>query len=94
MADLNEDEIIRDWSVDEKDKSFILDFRGKYQLWVYIQICSLRLFGKLLENPNNLDVSIIGYACKSLDITIVSNINIPHRDSTKTKYKKLIFEYI
>ena len=34
MANLSEDKIIRDWSVDEKDKSFILDFRKNQNLLI------------------------------------------------------------
>ena len=53
-----------------------------------------KAFCKLLENPNHLDVSIIGYVCKAFDITIASNINILYRNSIKTKYRKMILGYL
>lgn len=94
QTNLSEDEIIRDWSLNQKDKLFIGKFKGQYRLWIYLQICALRLFGQLLENPNTLDSRIIGYACKTLDLSIIGTVDIPSRDATRTEHKKLIFEHL
>ena len=57
--DLSEDEIIRDWSLHVEDIVFVKKFRKKYQLWVYLQVCSLKLLGQLLDNPNTLYPSLM-----------------------------------
>ncbi|MBA8666544.1 DUF4158 domain-containing protein [Holosporaceae bacterium 'Namur'] len=94
QANLSEDEIIRDWSLSLEDRLFVRNFSNQYRLWVYLQICALRLFGQLLGNPNTLDARIIGYACKSLGLSIIGTVNTPSRDATRTEHKKLIFEYL
>lgn len=91
---LSEDEIIRDWSLHAEGLAFVKKFRKQYQLWVYLQLCSLTLFGQLLDNPNTLDTRIIGHACKSLLLDISGTVEMPERDATKTDYKKSIFAHL
>lgn len=91
---LSEDEIIRDWSLSTDDSIFIKKFRKQYQLWGFLQVCALRLFGQLLDNPNTLDTRIIGHACKLLGLDIVGTVNLPMRDATRTDYKKSIFSHL
>ena len=88
---LSEDEVIRDWSLHAEDLAFVKKFRKHYQLWVYLQICYLKLLGQLLDNPNTLDTRIIGHACKSLKLDIIGTVEVPERDATRTDYKKSIF---
>jgi TnpA family transposase len=94
QSQISEDEIVRDWSLNHLVISFVKKFRKQYQLWVYLQVCALKLFGQLLDNPNVLDSRVIGHACKSLSLEIVGTVEIPERDATKTDYKKQIFEYL
>lgn len=92
--DLSEDEIIRDWSLHSNDLAFIKKFRRQYQLWIYLQVCSLRLLGQLLDNPNTLNTRIVGHACKSLALDIVGTVEVPERDATRTDYKQSIFTHL
>lgn len=94
MNKISEDEIIRDWSLKAEDKSFVVKFNRSYRLWIYLQLCSLRCFGQMLENPNTLDSQIVGYACKSLNLPITATIAIPERDATRSEQKKQIFEHL
>ena len=91
---LSEDEILRDWSLSGAGLDFVSKFKKQYRLWVYLQLCALRLFGQLLENPNVLDTRIISYACKSLRSEIIATVEIPARDATRTDYKKFIFSHL
>ncbi len=94
MRELSEDEIIRDWSLNESDKKFISKFNTNYRLWIYLQLCFLKLFGQLIDDPNRLDSKIIGYACKILGLSIVATVELPERDATRTEHKTQIFKYL
>jgi len=91
---LSEEEIIRDWSLNSVDISFIRKFKTPYQLYIYLQICALKLFGQLLDNPNTIDARIIGHACKLLIIEAIGTVKIPSRPATRSEYKKLIFSHL
>lgn len=91
---LSEDGIIRDWSLKSLDIVFIRRFRKQYQLWIYLQVCALKLFGQLMDNPNILDTRIIGHVCQLLGLEIVGTVALPLREATKTDYKKLLFNHL
>lgn len=91
---LSEDEIMRDWSLSSQDLSFVKKFSKQYQLWIYLQICSLKLQGQLLESPNLIDTRIIGHACQYLGLNIIGTVFSPTRNATRSEYKKLIFAHL
>ena len=93
-ASLSEDEIIRDWSLTTDDKRFVGKFKTQYRLWIYLQVCALRMFGQLLENLNALDSRIVGHACNTLNLPILDTVEIPSRNATRTEYKKQIFDHL
>ena len=91
---LSEDELIQNWSLNDSDKRFLSKFNLDFRPWVYLQLCSLRLFGQLIDNPNTLDNAIIGYAYKSLNLPITLTVLLPDREATKTEQKKLLFQHL
>jgi hypothetical protein len=94
MDSLTEDDVIRDWSLGKRDTIFVRRFNKNYRLWIYLQVCSVKLFGQLLDNPNTLNSQIIGHACKVLALPIVATVIISNRATTRTDHKKLIFEHL
>lgn len=92
--ELNEDEIIRDWTLSLDDEKFVSKFNANYRLLIYLQLCALRLFGQLIENPNTLSSQIIAYACRRLDLPLVATVSVPDRDATRTEQKRMLFEYL
>lgn len=91
---ITEDEIIRDWTLGPEDRMVVAKLNKAYRLWFSVQLCSLKLFGQFFNHPNDLDTSILGYLCRQLKLPIVSTVKSPHRDATRTEYKKQIFEYL
>jgi len=91
---ISEDEIIRDWRFNKKDLSVVLTLNKPHRLWVAVQMCSLKLFGQFLDNPNDLASEIISYICKQLAVPITVRVEIPKRDATRTAHKKLIFNHL
>ncbi len=94
QTNLSEDEIIRDWSLTTDDKRFVGKFKTQYRLWIYLQVCALRMFGQLLENPNALDSRIVGHACNTMNLPILGTVEIPSRNATRTECKKQIFDHL
>jgi len=89
-----EEEIIRDWSFSVDDQKLISPINSNNRLWFSIELCGFKLFGQFIENPNKLDSRIIAHLCKQLYIPIVATVEIPSREATKTRHKKLIFEHL
>jgi hypothetical protein len=90
----SEEEIIRDWTLSQENLSLLSTLNKQYRLWVAVQLCSLKLFGQFVNNPNELASEIIAYLCKQTSSEITATVAIPLRDATKTAHKKLIFKHL
>lgn len=90
----SEEEIVRDWSLSADDKLELARYSKSYRIFVAIQFCSLRLFGRFLQEPNALQSSIISYLCKQLNLAPVLNIEIPEREATWLEHRKNILGYL
>jgi len=90
----SEEEIIRDWSLGQEDLALLSTLNKQYRLWVAVELCSLKLFGQFISNPNELTSEIIAYLCKQISFEITATVAIPRRNNTRTTHKQLIFKHL
>ena len=50
--ELSEDEIIRDWTLDESSKRLVERINKNHRLWFAVQLFAMKRYGRLLENPH------------------------------------------
>ena len=79
---ISEDEIIRDWTFSTLDKQLLYKLNKNNRIWAGVQLCALRLYGRLLENPNEILGQVISYICRQLDLAPTINICKPQRKAT------------
>jgi hypothetical protein len=91
---ISEDDIIRDWSLEDQDKVLLAKITREYRLWFAVQVCSLRSLGQFFNHPNDLESRVIGHLCKQLRLPMTGTVEIPQRDATRTDYKKMIFDHL
>lgn len=91
---ISEDEVIRDWTFSTLDKQLLYKLNKNNRIWAGVQLCALRLYGRLLENPNEILGQVISYICKQLDIAPTINICKPQRKATYIEHRRLIFEHL
>ncbi len=91
---LSEDEIIRDWKLDCLSKELVLKINKNHRLWFSVQLCSMKLYGRFLENPNELSNQVISYICKQLTLFPSITVRKPIRKATYIGHRKLIFEHL
>ena len=91
---ISEDEIIRDWTFSTLDKQLLYKLNKNNRIWAGVQLCALRLYGRLLENPNEILGQVISYICRQLDLAPTINICKPQRKATYIEHRRLIFEHL
>ena len=91
---ISEDSIIRDWTLSIHDKQLLNKLNKNNRIWVGAQICALQLYGRLLENPNELSSQVISYICKQLNQAPIVTIYKPQRQATYKEHRRLIFEHL
>ncbi len=59
--DFSDEEMDRDWTFSEADKKEINRYRTNSRLFISIQLCGVRLYGRFLVEVNDLSPRIVSY---------------------------------
>jgi hypothetical protein len=92
--EFSDEEIIRDWTLSEQDKQMLANYRKSNRQNIAIQICAMRLYGRLLGNYSDLSPKIINYINQQLDIPPTLHPSLPEREATYLEHRKNIFEHL
>jgi hypothetical protein len=57
-----------DWTLSENDKSEVGKYHTGFRLFVAIQLCSVRLYGRFLNDIHDLSPRIVSYLNGQLDL--------------------------
>lgn len=92
--EFSDEEMARDWTISESDIAEINKHQIRYRLFIAIQLCSVRLFGRFLSNVNDLSPRIISYLNGQLDLPPTLTVHVPDRKATYTEYRKNILAHL
>ncbi len=92
--DFSDEEMARDWTLSEGDKVEIGKYWKNSRLFVAVQLCSVRLYGRFLREVNDLSPRIISYLNKQLGLPPALIINVPDRKATYTEHRQNILNYL
>jgi len=90
----SDEEISRDWTLSDKDKRMIRKHRKNIRLFIAVQLCAVRLFGRFLKEVNELSPSIFNYINHQLNLPPSLVIEEPKRKATYTEYRKTILRHL
>ena len=66
--DFSDEEMARDWTLSEADKREINRYRTNSRLFIAIQLCAVRLYGRFLVEVNDLSPRIVSYLNSQLKL--------------------------
>jgi len=92
--EFSDEEMARDWTISENDIDEINKHRTRYRLFIAIQLCSVRLFGRFLSSVNDLSPRIISYLNSQLGLPPSLTVQAPDRKATYTEYRKNILAHL
>jgi len=92
--DFSDEEMARDWTLSQADKQEIGKYRKNSRLFIALQLCAVRLYGRFLLKVNDLSPRIISYLNSQLDLPPSLTIAIPDRDATVSEQRKNILNYL
>ena len=90
----SDEEMARDWTLSDEDKVEISRYRKKARLFVAVQICAVRLWGRLLADTHDLSPRISGYLGRQLELEPSLNVEMPERKATLSEQRNSILEYL
>ncbi len=90
----SDEEMARDWTLSESDLQEVSRFRKSARLYIAIQICCVRLYGRFVQKVNDLSLRIIHYLNKQLNLPVDLAPSISNRKATYFNYHKNILTYL
>jgi hypothetical protein len=90
----SDEEMVRDWTLSASDTQEIEKYRKNFCLFVTIQLCSVRLYGRFLNQVHDLSPHIINYLGQQLDLPPSLAVEVPERKATYTDHRQNIMTYL
>ncbi|MBM4206663.1 MAG: DUF4158 domain-containing protein [Gammaproteobacteria bacterium] len=92
--DFSDEEMARGWTLSEADFKEISKYRKNSRLFIAVQYCSIRLYGRFLAELNGLSPRIINYLNNQLGLPPSLALPKPEREATFSEYRKNILAYL
>lgn len=90
----SDEEMIRDWTLFEMDRSELKKYHKRFRLNLAIQVCSVRLYGRFLNPVQTLSSRIISYLSQQLELPPSLVIEVPKREATYLEQRQNILKYL
>ncbi len=84
----------RDWTLSAMGKQEVGKYRKNSRLFIAIQLCAVRLYGRFLGEINDLSPQIVNYLSSQLELPPSLTITVPDRDATFSEQRKNILGYL
>ncbi len=92
--EFSDEEMTRDWTLSADDSEEIGKYRKNTRLFIAIQLCAVRLYGRFLNDVHELSPRIVNYLNGQLDLPPVLTIEVPDRKATYAEHRKNILSYL
>ena len=90
----SDEQMVKDWSLSESDREEIGKYRKNFRLFIAIQICSVRLYGRFLNQVHDLSPHIVNYLGQQLALPPSLAIDVPQRKATYTDHRQNILKHL
>jgi hypothetical protein len=92
--EFSDEEMARDWTLSEGDREEIAKHRKSSRLFIAIQLCAVRLYGRFLNGLHDLSPRIVNYLNRQLDLAPSLTIQVPEREATYLEHRKTVLNYL
>ena len=90
----SDEEMVRDWNLSSDDQHEIRRYRIDNRLFIAVQLCVVRLYGRFLKDVNDLSPRILSYLSQQLDLPPTLTIQTPTRKATYSEQRQQILSYL
>lgn len=90
----SDEEMVRDWTLSRRDGQMVNRYRKQYRLGLAIQLCAMRLYGRFLNQLNDLSPRVISYLSNQLELPPTLTVAVPEREATLLEHRNNILQYL
>lgn len=92
--DFSDEAMARDWTLLEGDQQEIERYRHSSRLYIAIQICAVRLYGRFLNQVHELSPHIVNYLGQQLDLPPSLSVEVPQREATYLEHRQNVLKHL
>ena len=92
--DFADEELARDWTLTEGDQGEIGKYRKSFRLYMAIQLCAVRLYGRFLTPVHDVSPRIANYLGSQLDLPPSLQVQVPEREGTYLEHRQHILNHL
>jgi len=86
--EFSDEERARDWTLSGEDRAELRKYRTNFRLFLAVQLCAVRLYGRFLQQVQDLSPRIINYLGSQLGLPPSLTIEGPDRKATYSEQRK------
>ena len=90
----SDEEMVRDWTLSKADKKEVGRYRKNARLYIAIQLCAVRLYGRFIQRVSDLSLRIINYLNAQLGLPTNLFVNVNTRKATNSIYRQNMLDYL
>jgi TnpA family transposase len=90
----SDEEMARDWTLLDGDQQEIELYRKSSRLYIAIQICAVRLYGRFLNQVHDLSPQIVDYLGQQLDLPPSLTVEVPEREATYLEHRQNVLKHL
>lgn len=91
---ITDEELAHIWTLNPSEAVFINKHQFQYKLHVAIQLCSLRKYGRFLDEHEGISTKVLNYLASQIGQGASFKINVPDREKTYTKQCQEIIQHL
>ena len=92
--DFSDEEMARDWTLTESDRAEVERYRKDARLWMAAQLCAVRLYGRLIQQVDDVSPRVLNYLSKQLGLPPSLRVQPPEREATALEHRKNLLTYL
>lgn len=92
--EFSDEEMARDWTLTSEDMLIVSIYHRNSRLFLAIQVCAVRLYGRFLKEMNHVSPRILNYLNKQLELPPSPAIEIPGREATLSNQRRDILNHL
>ena len=90
----SDEEMARDWTRSANAREVVEKYRKNFLLFVAIPLCSVRLYGRFLNQVPDPSPHIVDYLGQQLDLPPSRAVDVPERKAPYTDHRQTIRQYL
>lgn len=93
-VEFSDEGLVKDWNLSVRDLKILGSINLEYRLYVALQLCAMRLYGRFLLEINDVSPRVFNYVGRQLHLPPTLVVKKPERKSTRASHHEKILNYL